>query len=860
MAFPKYILLISLIAISCFHCVAADNGVNGGLGFHSNSYNISDRTSYNVFDNGQDLPKKRLDIHFELSLVNGSNIGYILTCKDSSTEIFNLSAKEVGTEADINLNLNLTFIGKKLTITIPKSECSKNIWHKTNILISPATGIVRMSVGGKSRSIEFDRKDLPTGKARYVFGKCDHYVDVFSIAIRNLQWNRDGKSYIFPLSEISGESVSSSAGKATGSVSNPDWLLTRHYNWEHVSSIGADEIAAFFQDMDKHRIIAYTSRQQIIYDMAAGELSFKKHDPEKEFRIMKGGGFNCAHIDKTGKTIIFNCAPDSGKKPSIIEYDHESCSITRESYSNLTIRRHHNSTFSDKDGTMLYLFGGYGAFSYINTFNSLDLNTLSWSEAVFTGDTIAPRFYTSISSTHDGEGKHVWLYGGYGNISGRQDDGARYFHDLYQIDIDSRSVRKIHDFSLDGFDLVPSRNMIMGKDGHSFYTMCYPQYKPESHLQLYRFDWKDGTCTAVSDSISFISQKISTQVHLFADDIVGEMLCIVQEFTSRDNSTINIYRISMPLLNSAAIMKNNGKRQIMPILPVLVIILVLCTIVIIRYKRKKISLPAKQQDSSISPTISADTGSPLNDEEQPAVIAKANMICLLGDFSAFNRNGRDITYLFSPKIRSLFLLILLYSLQDRHKGISPNEISAILWPEKDLKASQNTRGVTLNKLKDILSEIDGISISRNGGKLTIEIDRDICNIDYIDAISPDTTLWNTGDYDTIRPYIRLLRRGTLLRSEADSWTDPFKSEYEETILNICTPVMKTAYECSDFLTSYKLSQILLSINPLNEDILRTEINSLVGLKDPVKAKMKFRQFSLLYYEVYGKNLNYEDFI
>ena len=47
----------------------------------------------------------------------------------------------------------------------------------------------------------------------------------------------------------------------------------------------------------------------------------------------------------------------------------------------------------------------------------------------------------------------------------------------------------------------------------------------------------------------------------------------------------------------------------------------------------------------------------------------------------YDKNKGDITYLFSPKIKQLFILILMYS-RDQG-GITSRKISSALWPDKD---------------------------------------------------------------------------------------------------------------------------------------------------------------------------------
>jgi hypothetical protein len=55
-----------------------------------------------------------------------------------------------------------------------------------------------------------------------------------------------------------------------------------------------------------------------------------------------------------------------------------------------------------------------------------------------------------------------------------------------------------------------------------------------------------------------------------------------------------------------------------------------------------------------------------------------NYIQLFGDFKVLDRFGNDITTQFTPKLKQLFLLILLYSQRSKN-GISTKELTDILW-------------------------------------------------------------------------------------------------------------------------------------------------------------------------------------
>lgn len=75
---------------------------------------------------------------------------------------------------------------------------------------------------------------------------------------------------------------------------------------------------------------------------------------------------------------------------------------------------------------------------------------------------------------------------------------------------------------------------------------------------------------------------------------------------------------------------------------------------------------------------------------------KANAIYLFGEFTVYDKNGRDITYMFSARLKQAFLLILEHSLKD---GISSQQFSEALWPDRSEFNVKNLRNVTLNHLR-----------------------------------------------------------------------------------------------------------------------------------------------------------------
>lgn len=848
-----YFLTYLFVWLCCMlDCRAYERTENaGGLGFRSNKVPIPERTTYSVFSHPRNLPREDLEISFDLSLYGTFKIGHILTCKNGQ-EVFNLIVRNVDNYDSLLLNFNVTALNRKLVLAIPKSECRPNSWHDFSLGISPGAAEIRMSVDGRETSTSFDPNDFPKGKVRYVFGKCDHYVDVFDFAIKDLIHSEDGRRVCFPLDEREGNPVYDDKGKRCGWVENPDWLIMSHYKWEKLYQIKEDEIAAVFLDTVTHVLNIHTSDNDYGLFLKDNRLSSVKTPQTDGFRLMKGGGCNYVWMENRKELVLFNCLRSKPDDWTIAVYGWADRNLRLSGRSDLSSKLHHNSAFPDKSGRGLYLFGGYGSFMYSNAFHYLDFDTFEWTDLTFEGDYIEPRFYSAVATDYRGGEETVYLFGGHGNISGHQDDGSRYFHDLYRVNPKDRTVEELYDFRMDGFDMVPARDIILGEDGHSFYTLCFRQYKPKSFIRLYRFDWKTGECIPVSDSIQFTSQKISTQVHLFKESYTRSLIGVIQEFTDPESSTIKIYKLSGPLLTES--FSENGESDLMRyfIFFSIIVLLAISCCVYVFFTRS-----GKRRRQKI---LSSDTQpEALNDEEEPeSGTLRPNSIYLLGGFMAINRSGRDVSYMFSSKIRQLFLLILLHTLRENSNGITPTEVSSILWPDKDAVKSRNIRGVTIKNLKTVLSEIDGVSIVNSGGKWSLEYDKDRFFCDYIHILSAGKD-WNVGDYATIRPDVRLLRRGMLLEGEEFEWLDAFKAEYEERILETWTPVVHEAFDRGSYMVSYKLSQVLLTIDRFGEELLRIEVRSLINLGDPVKAKMKFRHFSLEYYEAYGKSLSFEDF-
>lgn len=156
-----------------------------------------------------------------------------------------------------------------------------------------------------------------------------------------------------------------------------------------------------------------------------------------------------------------------------------------------------------------------------------------WDTLHFAGDKISPRFFAGIAMSPDC--KHAYIYGGKGNETGDQNVGIQYYYDFYQLDFETKQIKKLWEHKAPSANRIPTRDMILSEDGKYVYLLAYPEYKPETHLQLYRLSISDGSYEALGDSIPLTSEEIATNANLYFNKKLEEFYCVTQEFENTGN-------------------------------------------------------------------------------------------------------------------------------------------------------------------------------------------------------------------------------------------------------------------------------------------------------------------------------------
>jgi len=828
-----------------------------GLRFYGNKKSIEQRTSFLIF-NKESVPvfTKNFDLCFDLRIQDFNTFGYLLHIVDPQKNVaYSLTYTYIDRFSSA---FRFNTEGKTNQISISFANASiKSKWISVRLHIDLSTGQSALTVGGNTKK-SVSKLDISEQlKPILIFGRRDNLVDVPSFDIRNLNISENKRSYSFLLNESNGEDVHDTEGKVQGKVINPCWLINESYHWKKVLTIPSGTILGSKFNEKTQSILFISQDSLLTYDVAKKQLLSKAYANKMPFKMLLGTNF----IDETTNKIYayeINSLPRGTTTTAALDITTRTWQTIGKAYT--WVQLHHHSGFLDNKRGRYLVFGGFGNRRYSNSFLSYSSSD-RWDTLQFKGDKITPRFFTSIASSRQGD--YLYIYGGVGNESGDQSVGHNYYDDLYRIDLIHQTIKKCWD-NHSGKKLVSGERMILSADGKYLYVLRYAEYNENTRLQLYRISVANGTMQKLGDSIPFISKSIASNISLYFNPVLQEFYCITQEFNEDAQSVkAQVYTLSAPAVDKATIDFYLASNKTSPgRLFMMIAVSILCLITLLffylrnKQKRNKPLSPKPEvhptQPTSIPLPVPPKAPLPTGElsEVKPTIRNEFNKIYLYGLFTMYGKSGRDITYLFSNKLKQIFLYILLNS---EKEGVSSTLLNNLFWPDKAEKKVKNLKGVTISNLRKALAEIDGVELVYEKGFFKIVISEP-CYCDYFN-LSTLLAKQSESSYDQI---LSILERGQLLECTKHELFDKYKQHAEDILFSILPQELPTLYKKNEFKQVLRICTILLKIDPLYEPALAYSIYSYSHLNEVEKIFKIYAIFVAEYRnamgEVYPKSL------
>lgn len=800
----------------------------GGLKFRGSEQPINQRTSYNVFGDKVVEFSDRFDIEFNLTLYPTTEFGYILRIKNLANDrIFHLFYDGQG-GGNLTFKFNEEGRSNLIVANMSRDQLLKMNWFKVKISFDLKANTITLVIDDKT--FQAETENLPdTYTPVILFGKSDHIIDVPSFAIKDLEVGSQEK-YFFDLKESEGTAVHDHSGKAIGKVANPEWLINDAYHWRDKLSLRSRSIAGANYNPEKKEIYYFNKDSLFIYNVRSGATSIKVFEAPNPVKLKLGTNF----IDpKTDRLYSYEPYNENYNGPSVASLDLNTFQWTAENSQQLFSPLHHHGSYFDQSTEQFTIFGGFGRMQYSKDFFTYDLNKKAWDTLRgFTGDFLSPRYFSSVGYLR--QTNSIYVFGGMGNESGEQTVGRKYYYDLYKIDLNTRQISKLWEIPWSKDNMVPVRGMVILNDS-SFYTLCYPESISESLLKLYKFSLKDGRYEILGDSIPIHSDKITTNANLYYDEDMNKLFAVVQEFDDDISSDLKVYSLSFPPITAdelASYSKQNNANALAIIAVSLLLLTGFGYILYLRLTTKKVE--------------AEETKIPEEPVHVPAVtISRPNSIYLFGEFTVHDRKNRNITYMFSAQLKQIFCLILQYSTTEG--GIASQRLSGILWPDKPADKVKNSRGVTINHLRKVLSELDGIELIYDKGHFKIE-QKEGFYCDYTRCIE----IISLNEEEKYREeLVEIISRGKFLQLSDHLLYDSFKDEVEKKLEPVLLVEMEKSFEDELYETTIAFAQASSNIDPLNEVALNYHIKALQRLKMNDEARIRYQSFVIEYKQALG---------
>lgn len=845
-----YIFLLLQLSI-------AGKGYSQGLQFYGNEKRIAERSSFSVFTE-EHIPAStgKFDISFEYSTNNIDSPGYILYLKNIDGEgAFNLTYVHEYGKKYFMFAQN----AKQIYYTVQYDDQeTKGKWIPISLQMDIANNRATIRIGSHQTTLEDIGLKGQTFTPQPFFGMCDYILETASFSIRNLTISNGKKNWYFPLNESKGENVHDSQGETVGHITNPIWLINDSYHWKPIFQSYSDTPSGIIFEMQKQQFHIYNQDSITTYDLheqRADQFPYAPGIGKLPTRLgmnltneIQGSVY--AYELNSGDTYITQMNPEA----------HTWKKITQESPA---LQMHHHCGVCDPMRERLLFFGGYGNRQYYNHFITYDFAQSRWDTLACSGDVITPRFFASMAVTSDY--KYAYIYGGKGNNAGDQNVGIQYYYDLYRVNLETMHIKKLWEHKAPQNNCVPVRNMILSKDGKSIYLLVYPEYKPKTQLQMYRISIADGSHEALGNCIPLTSEEIATNANLYFNPKQDEFYCTIQEFEKYGQNTTHIYLLANPPVSLAEIefydqpddtpTKTEGKFYI--IFAILAIVVLGSIVFAVRRKRKPVQhgvtfVIETAPDAPTPQKQEMEEGEPEQALFLPEIqIPHNNNLSLFGTFYVTDRNGRDITYMFSPKIKHIFLYLLVNSITK--DGVLSSDLNNLFWPDKPDDKIKNLKNVTMNHLRKTLQEMNGIELTHQKGYFKIQL-TEACYCDYqrFFVLTGGMKQISTAENDMKELYT-ILSRGKFLDSIETGLFDYFKQQTETFTLTLLSEQIYLSYKNGKDSTTLRLCNIWFTIDPISDIALTYAVCSYHRKNRPDKAIQLYGNFIKEYQKLMGED-------
>jgi len=785
-----------------------------------------------------------LMLSFDMYISQPLSIGQVLMIKYGESSI--LSLTYIGKDPE-NCNFVLNPVSDKrkyIKIPFDANRAVKGNWFTLYIEVSLNKRTATVILDGKSYVLA--NLDFPeVSEYNIFFGPHNSGLsDVIAMAIANVVISENGHvKHVFPLNESKGELAADTLSPVVAEVKFPEWLINSHHYWHHSETYRVYKTSGITYDAKRNNLIIVDRDSVRLIGMQ--DLSYRSSPVDKTIIGFSGE----AVYDSIHDNIIFyNMYDGDGITTPFMLKMNRNGKISDYKIYEFHNPLHHHATLWNEPDNQLYVFGGYGNYSFSDKLLLFNFEKEKWDTLDLVGDRIAPRMHTVAGLA--GEPDLYYIYGGVGNETGKQELGKEFYSDLYLLNTRTLSVKKLWSHLNKDTYLVPKRNLVYDKKLQKAYVLC--SNRTNLKIALYSIDVSTGKHTQVSNQTLVNTNCINSTAYLFYNpDVKQFYMAVKQGEDNSDYATVEVFTLNYPPIHADQLNNPDLTEATVSNLHILSVIIAILLIVFFIYFRLRFTRKHKSEQSKNIGSLSTEYES-VNDE---LFETRNNSVYIFGEFTVINRNGINISLRFSSKIKQLFVFVLLNT-QRYCEGVSTEKLSLTIWSNKDVSEAKNIRGVTVNHLRTLLKELDGISLDYVDEKWILVIE-DPCFCDYKETMKLHKQPISLSGIQQLLP---LLKRGPLLPAFYQyEWFENSKIEFDEFLIGMMERGQPLLAEKKLWNEIILTSNIIFSFDRMNELALQYKLIALIKLGKPESAQKIYdrfcKEYLICYNEKYGKKIS-----
>lgn len=669
--------------------------------------------------------------------------------------------------------------------------------------------------------------------------------DVPSMCIKDVRIFEKGKlEYHWPLDEEKGDFANNSLSNVSGTVKNPSWLKNNHQAWK---ALYRDEIRGNILvacDNSNGKIFIIGETELLVYSAQGNNIqSIKYRNNPPAFSADLKAIYNSQ--DKKIYSYVLDAKQLHSLNIQSGEWE-EICNDTKTELKS----RHHNSYFYP-DENSIYLFGGYGMHTYNNEIKKIDLTGNTWDVLPSDKSIYPPRYLAGLGFLND----TLYIFGGYGSATGSQMVNPHSYFDLVGYSIKNQSLFKKFEIPRLIDDMCVVNNMWIDQKTRSFYALVFEKMKFDGTLQLIKGNIDHPEVDMVGDTIPFKFQDIKSNAGLYYFPAQNKLFAFTTFAKDSSSTELGIYSINYPPNKTESNPRiNKQKKSFLFVYSAIAFAFLsgfLAWLFIRKRNARKVP-PRPVRTIGTEDKDEADESLPQLENEKPNY-----QLVLFGGFQVFSLNNGDITNKFSPLLKELFLLILLYT-HKNNKGVSSEKLTEYLWFDKSEISARNNRAVNIAKLKAILTEIGACELTKKTGYWKIIYSNEEVKCDYAEFLRITSSKSNLTKQHVNR-LIEITKKGAFLQNVNYEWLDDFKADVSDRIVDTLVAFADKFDLKTDAEFIVHLADCVFNFDRSNEEAMILKCKAEYCLGKHSLAKLTYEKFvkeyQLLYNEEYKRPFN-----